>query len=111
MIITRRGFLQSLGLVVGGVAIAEAIPLGRVWSFPSQIVVARAGYLNLDDFIGRYLEPAMAKLLNQMATQHSVTISQNSLLHTSPTFWPPYNPALPTQTTRIADPVGLVVPA
>lgn len=32
----RRGFLAMLG----GVALSEAIPLGRVWSFPSKIVIA-----------------------------------------------------------------------
>lgn len=39
----RRGFLSLLGTgVVGGVfgiAIDQAIPLGRVWSFPKKIVL------------------------------------------------------------------------
>lgn len=33
----RRGFLAGLGAIVGGVALEQAIPLGRVWSFPKQI--------------------------------------------------------------------------
>ena len=33
----RRTFLSRLGLVVGGIAMEQAIPLGRVWSFPKQI--------------------------------------------------------------------------
>lgn len=37
----RRGFLAGLGALVGGLALEEAIPLGRVWSFPSQIVVPK----------------------------------------------------------------------
>ncbi len=30
-----------LGLVAGGVALEQAIPLGRVWSFPKEIVLAK----------------------------------------------------------------------
>ncbi|HZW05391.1 MAG TPA: hypothetical protein VFF58_00655 [Candidatus Nitrosotalea sp.] len=37
----RRRFLQLLGLGVGGIALEQAIPLGRVWSFPKEIVIAR----------------------------------------------------------------------
>ena len=36
----RRDFFKSLGLVIGGVAVEQAIPLGRVWSFPTNIVIA-----------------------------------------------------------------------
>jgi hypothetical protein len=35
----RRGFLSAIGALVGGLAIEQAIPLGRVWSFPSKIVI------------------------------------------------------------------------
>lgn len=35
----RRGFLKLMGGVVGGIALEQAIPLGRVWSFPKRIVV------------------------------------------------------------------------
>lgn len=35
----RRGFLRGLGMAVAGLALEQAIPLGRVWSFPSNIVV------------------------------------------------------------------------
>lgn len=37
----RRGFLSLLGLGGAGVALEQAIPLGRVWSFPKEIVIAR----------------------------------------------------------------------
>lgn len=37
----RRGFLQRLGALVGGVALEQAIPFNRVWSFPSQIVIPK----------------------------------------------------------------------
>jgi hypothetical protein len=36
----RRKFLSLLGLGVGGVAVSQAIPFGRVWSFPQKIFVA-----------------------------------------------------------------------
>src|SRR5260221_4777127 len=36
----RRGFLSLFGLGVPGIALEQAIPLGRVWSFPTEIVIA-----------------------------------------------------------------------
>lgn len=39
----RRSFLRSLGAAVAGIALGEAIPFNRVWSFPSKIVVPVAG--------------------------------------------------------------------
>jgi hypothetical protein len=41
----RRGFLTGLGAMVAGVALEQAIPLGRVWSFPKEIKIKR-----YDDF-------------------------------------------------------------
>ncbi|HWF03560.1 MAG TPA: twin-arginine translocation signal domain-containing protein [Candidatus Angelobacter sp.] len=35
----RRGFLKGLAALVGGVALEQAVPLGRVWSFPKEIKV------------------------------------------------------------------------
>lgn len=43
----RRGFLRLFGLGAAGVALEQAIPLGRVWSFPSKIVVPTSGNLFL----------------------------------------------------------------
>jgi hypothetical protein len=37
----RRSFLKGLVALVGGIALEQAIPLGRVWSFPSKIVIPR----------------------------------------------------------------------
>jgi len=34
----RRSFLTGLAALVGGIALEEAIPFNRVWSFPSKIV-------------------------------------------------------------------------
>ena len=36
----RRNFLGLFAASVAGVALKEAIPLNRVWSFPSKIVIA-----------------------------------------------------------------------
>lgn len=38
----RRNFLKSLGAMIAGVALEQAIPLGRVWSFPKEIKLFRA---------------------------------------------------------------------
>ena len=35
----RRKFFKLFGIGVAGIALEQAIPLGRVWSFPSEIVV------------------------------------------------------------------------
>jgi hypothetical protein len=35
----RRKFLSLFGPTLGGVALAPAIPLGRVWSFPRKLVI------------------------------------------------------------------------
>ena len=39
----RRGFLKFLSAGVAGIALEHAIPLGRVWSFPKNIVIAESG--------------------------------------------------------------------
>ena len=35
----RRSFLSLFGVGVAGLALEQAIPLGRVWSFPKKIIV------------------------------------------------------------------------
>jgi hypothetical protein len=37
----RRNFLSLFSAGVAGLALEQAIPLGRVWSFPKKIVIAR----------------------------------------------------------------------
>jgi hypothetical protein len=44
----RRRFLQWLGLGAGAVALEQAIPLNRVWSFPKNIVVMSPGAIRLE---------------------------------------------------------------
>jgi hypothetical protein len=39
----RRGFFKLFSAGVAGIAIEKAIPFGRVWSFPSKIVVPETG--------------------------------------------------------------------
>jgi hypothetical protein len=45
----RRGFLSLAGLGIAGVALDQAIPFNRVWSFPKKIVTARRAF-NLDGY-------------------------------------------------------------
>ena len=47
----RRGFLKALSGVIGGIAVAEAVPLGRVWSFPSQIKIANSFEITRDYYV------------------------------------------------------------
>ena len=37
----RRNFLSLFSAGVAGIALEQAIPLGRVWSFPKEIVVPK----------------------------------------------------------------------
>jgi hypothetical protein len=41
----RRGFLSLFGAAIAGAAVDQIIPLGRVWSFPKEIVIAPAAVL------------------------------------------------------------------
>jgi hypothetical protein len=45
----RRRFLSLLTAGVAGIALDQAIPLGRVWSFPSKITLAST--LNVGDIV------------------------------------------------------------
>jgi hypothetical protein len=39
----RRGFISLLGAGAAGLALDRAIPFNRVWSFPKEIVIPKAG--------------------------------------------------------------------
>jgi hypothetical protein len=39
--VDRRRFLELLGIGGVGIALEQAIPFGRVWSFPKEIVIAQ----------------------------------------------------------------------
>lgn len=39
----RRNFLSLFSAGIAGIALEQAIPLGRVWSFPSKIAVLKPG--------------------------------------------------------------------
>ena len=41
----RRKFLGLFSAGVAGIALEQAIPLGRVWSFPKEIVIAKPSAL------------------------------------------------------------------
>lgn len=58
----RRGFLKLLPVAVGGIALAEAIPMGRVWSFPTQLTTRPVSVLMTLEQIERiYLAPALVE--------------------------------------------------
>ena len=47
----RRSFLSLFGAGVAGIALEQAIPLGRVWSFPKQIVIPESLILPPESFL------------------------------------------------------------
>lgn len=49
MELSRRKFLGGLGALIGGIAVEQAIPFNRVWSFPKKIVIADVA--QYEDFI------------------------------------------------------------
>lgn len=71
LMVSRRGFLQMLGLAVGGIALEQAIPLGRVWSFPSKIAIGPV----LDEFGNPLLSV-------ELITMETLRILQDSLKFT-----------------------------
>jgi hypothetical protein len=42
----RRNFIASLSAGLAGITLEQAIPFGRVWSFPKEIVIARLPVIN-----------------------------------------------------------------
>jgi hypothetical protein len=40
----RRSFLSLFGSGIAGIALEHAIPLGRVWSFPKEIVIPKSTF-------------------------------------------------------------------
>jgi hypothetical protein len=63
----RRRFFELLGMGVAGIALEQAIPFNRVWSFPKDIVLAKQDFLrdgfftNDGEFIGTH-QLATAKM-------------------------------------------------
>jgi hypothetical protein len=48
----RRGFLKLFSAGVAGIALDQAIPLGRVWSFPKEIVIAKTAMFTIRNGLG-----------------------------------------------------------
>lgn len=55
----RRNFLSLFSAGIAGIALEQAIPLGRVWSFPKEIVIPK---LSLAEIETIYLRSAMREL-------------------------------------------------
>lgn len=102
----RRSFFRFLGAGAATLALSEAIPFGRVWSFPSKIVVPEPGVITLDQQFGidfaweryekcvlmerseddirrLYLEPAarqMARQIDALYSNHPASRAQTSVM-------------------------------
>lgn len=63
----RRSFLTGLASLIGGVAVAEAIPFNRVWSFPSNIIIPEIRYQQaFDNAVVWYNQEALAMLARNL---------------------------------------------
>ena len=62
----RRNFLSLFSAGVAGIALEQAIPLGRVWSFPKEIVIA---------------EPANEFLETSHITENALRILKSNLTY------------------------------
>jgi hypothetical protein len=65
----RRSFFKCLGAGAATLALSEAIPFGRVWSFPSKIVVPENPFLTFTDLAtleAQYLAPAAKQMAREM---------------------------------------------
>ena len=56
---------------MGGIALEKAVPLGRVWSFPKEIVVVNAP-LHINKYRGNFAEllaPGIHQIFMEMLTE------------------------------------------
>lgn len=83
----RRGFLSFLGAALAGAAVDQVIPLGRVWSFPKEIVIAPPA-------IAEFLVPSAGAGLPFFTTEW-VTIEMLRILKQNVTMAKLFEPALP----------------
>lgn len=91
----RRSFFKLFGAGAATLALSEAIPFGRVWSFPSKIVVPKVVAVDLacySDFSVLYLQPAMIKLANDIDQEF-----RRDLAYVSGQRWP--SPQMLRETT------------
>jgi hypothetical protein len=58
--VNRRNFLFGLGATVAGIAIEQAIPFGRVWSFPQDIKINTGGFFGDEPFLTLAAFPQIA---------------------------------------------------
>jgi hypothetical protein len=77
---SRRSFLRGLAGAVGGIAIEQAIPLaiplGRVWSFPKEIVAGQyADFVNFRDLqFELAIDPIIARLAAELNYRMALTV-------------------------------------
>jgi hypothetical protein len=58
----RRRFFELLGMGVSGIALEQAIPFNRVWSFPKDIILAKQDSLRDGFLTNRIICALNAKL-------------------------------------------------
>jgi hypothetical protein len=76
--LSRRGFLSGLTALVGGIALEQAIPFGRVWSFPSKIVIPQGIALNLEQV--NEAHPVLYQPKNELLTIGMITAESLKVL-------------------------------
>ena len=74
----RRNFLQGLSALIGGIALEQAISLGRVWSFPKEIKRATIGqyadFLSVHNLaVGTAIDPVVSQAAAELARRAAIT--------------------------------------
>jgi hypothetical protein len=75
----RRGFLKLLGGGVAGIAIAEAVPLGRVWSFPKVLKLIGIDLAAGEDVTAVSLVRGNVFLTTEYVTMEYLRVLKNKL--------------------------------
>lgn len=83
----RRRFLQILGGLSLAAAAEEMIPLGRVFSFPSKIVIAPASVLDRGNLGGPYANPLNYDDLNLLTVKYIIPRLVDNVYRSSPVFF------------------------
>lgn len=82
MQLDRRNFLRGLGALVGGVALEQAIPFNRVWSFPSKVVIKP--HVPLDAPAAIFDKISLATL--QATQKYIIPMLADNVFRNSPVF-------------------------
>lgn len=70
---SRRGFLRNIGFGIGGIALEQAVPLGRVWSFPKTITLSTSE--RIDQILIEHWKPHIMRLYERDAVLYAEFMS------------------------------------